>query len=83
MRTKLPEGYKIQSYCYDGGTGMGDDRYDWGLWEYVLTDVVVGRRWFKKIYAREYAWELVTHNQDKAHLVWFAQLHNKKKREKR
>lgn len=83
MKTKLPEGYKIEIYCYDIGTGWGDDRYDWGLWEYVLRDVKVGRRWFRKVYERQYVWELVAHNKDRHQLVWFARLHNKKKKEAR
>jgi len=75
---RLPEGYRIESYCYDMGTGWGDDRYDWGLWVYEVREVVVGRRWFKKVYGKVRAWYFVEHNRNQDHLVQTALLRAKK-----
>jgi len=64
----LPPNYRIGSYCYDTGTGHGDDRYDYGLFVYEER-MIRRRRWFRKALLQKVrAWYFVQHSRDKHEL---------------
>jgi len=44
-KNKLPDNYRIDTYCYDAGTGWGDDRYGLGLFVWEARDI---KRMFRK-----------------------------------
>lgn len=68
FRKALPPNYRIGSYCYDTGTGHGDDRYDYGLFVYEER-LIRRRRWFRKpSLTWTWSWYFVQHSRDKDEL---------------
>lgn len=68
MRNPLPPNYRIGSYCYDIGTGHGDDRYDYGLFVYEAREVRRRRLFRKTLVQKVRAWYFVQHSSDQSEL---------------